>query len=410
MPSAYSVLFVLALINLLNYLDRFVLSAVLPWIERDFALSGFESGLLGSTFMLLHLAASPLTGYLGDRTSRKRLIAAGIFLWSLATVGSGLVSSYRGLLVMRAVVGIGEASYAVVAPAMIADLFSEERRGRMLALFYLAIPVGTALGYVVGGAIGEHYGWRAAFFVAGAPGLVAAAAALVLPEPPRGLADEETGEVPPKTARAAWSRVARSPVWWYDTLGTALVTFTLGALAFWMPTFLIRHHGSRGDVMGWQLGGILLLAGLTATPLGGALGDRRARRREGGHLEVSAMALFAGAPLIALIPATTRLSTTIVLSFACLFLLGLTIGPINAVLVSCVPARVRATAVALNLVVVHLLGDAVSPWLVGWVSDSIGLPRAIALTAIPVALGGLLLARGAQQVNRRHAGLRYVRS
>ncbi len=408
--GAVSVLTVLAAINLLNYLDRYVMSAVLPWVEEGFALTDRQSGLLGSVFMLVHLAASPFAGYFGDRRQRRFLIAGGVFLWSLATIGSGLAGSYSSLLLMRALVGIGEAGYATVAPAMIADLFSEDRRGRMLAFFYVAIPVGTALGYLVGGSIAEHYGWRWAFFVAGAPGLIATVVALKLPEPERGASD---GYADGQTVNAlgaadSWRRVWRSPVWRYGTFGTALVTFTLGGLAFWMPTFLIRRHGTSGEHMGLLLGAVLLVAGLLSTPLGGVLGDRVVKRRQAGQLEVSALALAASVPLIALLPFVSTLRVTLAVSFAALFCLGLTIGPINAVLVGCVPPTLRSTAVALNLIVVHLLGDALSPWLIGWLSDTSSLAIAIALTALPVLAGALLFAICARQVNRRGEGLTYT--
>lgn len=404
---AASVLLVLSIINLLNYLDRYVLSAVLPWVEETFLLSDQRSGLLGSMFMLLHLTASPVCGYFGDRRTRKYLVAGGVFLWSLATIGSGLAGSYGTLLLMRALVGIGEAGYAVVAPGMIADLFGEERRGRMLAWFYVAIPVGTALGYVVGGTVGEHFGWRWAFFVAGAPGLLLALAALAIPEPERGAMDSGPEEPKYSDFWAGWRRVADSPVWWFDTLSTALLTFALGGLAFWMPTFFVRYHGTSGESTGIQLGLILLAAGLIATPLGGYLGDRVTRKRPAGHLEVCSVALLACVPLIAILPFASRLSVTLLISFFALFLLGLTIGPINAVLVGCVPAQVRATAVALNLILVHLLGDALSPWLIGWMSDATNLATAIGLTSVPVAVGALILALGARQINRRQQGLSY---
>ena len=409
--GAHTVLTVLALINLLNYLDRYVLSAVLPWVEASFALSDRESGLLGSVFMLVHLAASPFAGYLGDRRPRKYLVAIGVLLWSLATIGSGLAQSYGSLLVMRALVGIGEAGYATVAPAMIADLFSEDRRGRVLAWFYMAIPVGTALGYALGGAVAENLGWRTAFFVAGAPGLVAAIAALAIPEPERGASepdDVESRATRPPTARESWRRVSRSPVWWYGTLATALLTFTLGGLAFWMPTFLVRQHGVTGERMGLILGATLLVAGLVATPLGGVLGDRAARRSPAGHLRFCALALAASAPLIVVLAQLPTLGPTIAVSFAALFALGLTIGPINAVLVGCVPPSVRSTAIALNLILVHLLGDASSPWLIGWISDGTGLAFAISLSAVPVALGAAILAYGARRVAARGEGLRYT--
>ena len=229
-----------------------------------------------------------------------------------------------------------------------------------------------------------------------------------IPEPERGASETDVEVAISRTARQSWRRVARSPVWWYDTLGTALITFTLGGLAFWMPTFFVRQHGISGQSMGLQLGAVLLVAGLLATPLGGVLGDRATRRRQGGHLEVSALALAGSVPLIVIFPFLPDLGSTLAVCFAALFLLGLTIGPINAVLVSCVPPSVRSTAVALNLVVVHLLGDAASPWLIGWVSDSTNLSIAVALTGLPVALGAAILWLGALQVNRRGEGLRYV--
>ena len=405
---ASSALAILTAVNLLNYLDRYVLSAVLPWIESSFLLTDSQSGFLGSMFMLLYLMGSPFAGYFGDRRSRKYLVAGGVFLWSLATIGSGMVSSYPQLLVMRALVGIGEAGYATVAPSMIADLYGEHRRGRMLALFYMAIPIGSALGYIVGGSVGAQFGWRWAFVVAGAPGLLMAIAAVLMPEPRRGAKDPLPEAETMPSPLASLRRIVVSPVWWYDTAGTTLMTFAPGGLAFWMPTYLVRHQQLSAATAGNSLGLVLVLAGLIGTPLGGLLGDRAFRHRSGGHLTVCAVALFACAPVIALIPWVPSLAVVMALSFVALFLLALTVGPINAVLVGCVPAEVRSSAVALNLLLVHLLGDALSPTLIGWVSDRSNLAVAVALNGVPVLLGAVILAIGAARVNRRAAGLRYV--
>lgn len=401
-------LVILTAVNLLNYLDRYVLSAVLPWIEEAFQLSDSQSGFLGSLFMLLYLLGSPIAGYIGDRRTRKYLVAGGVFLWSLATIGSGLVSSYNQLLVMRALVGVGEAGYATVAPSMIADLYSERRRGRMLALFYMAIPIGSALGYIVGGAVGEALGWRWAFIVAGAPGILMSVAAAAVPEPQRGARDEDDESRVELGLRRGLSRIVRSPVWWYDTAGMAMGTFTAGGLAFWMPTYLVRHQQMTPEAAGTSLGLVLVVAGLVGTPLGGVLGDRAFERRSGGHLSLCATAMFASAPFIALIPLAPSAGQVLGLSFAALFLLALTVGPINAVLVGCVPATVRSTAVALNLLLVHLLGDALSPTLIGQISDRSSLEVAVVVTAVPVVLGAAVIAFGARRVNRKDEGLRYV--
>ncbi|MBV1857253.1 MAG: MFS transporter, partial [Nannocystaceae bacterium] len=195
---ALSLLLVLTIINFLNYLDRYVLSAVLESIRTELGFDDGQGGRLGFVFMVVYTIAAPIGGILGDRWNRNRMAAVGVALWSLATMGSGMVESYEGLLTMRALIGVGEAGYATVAPAIIADLFKPSKRGRKLSIFYLAIPMGSALGYLVGGAVGEAYGWRAAFLVAGAPGLLFAVVAFFLPHPERGAMDEgETVVAPP---------------------------------------------------------------------------------------------------------------------------------------------------------------------------------------------------------------------
>jgi MFS family permease len=405
MTSATAALTVLTLVNLLNYLDRYVLSAVLPLVEKSFDLNDSQSGFLGSLFILVYLAASPFAGYLGDRRARKYLVAGGVFVWSLATIGSGLASNYQQLLWMRALVGIGEAGYATVAPAMIADLYSDKKRGRMLAFFYMAIPIGSALGYLIGGSVGQRFGWEWAFFVAGAPGLVMAVVAALVPEPRRGNQEGEENSVAP-AARTAIKRIFHNRVWWYNTAGSTLMTFTAGGLAFWMPTYLYRHQAMTTEQASTALGLLLVVAGLVGTPLGGWLGDRAYRRADGGHLKVCGLALLAATPLIAVIPMASNITVVLVAAFFSLFLLAMTVGPINAVLVSCVPATLRSTAVALNLVLVHLLGDALSPSLIGWISDRSNLGYAVGLMAIPVLAGGLLLAFAASDINRRGGGIR----
>src|SRR5450631_4597957 len=181
---------ILSFINLFNYLDRYLVSALVePLKHSELALSDSELGSLMSGFLAVYTLAAPLFGALGDRRSRPRLIAFGVGIWSLATALSGFAGSYIGLLAARASVGIGEAAYGTIAPSLLADYFPANRRGRIMAVFFCAIPIGSALGYIVGGLIDAHYGWRSAFFVAGTPGLVLAALCFLLPDPPRGSQD-----------------------------------------------------------------------------------------------------------------------------------------------------------------------------------------------------------------------------
>jgi MFS family permease len=237
---------VLTLINLINYLDRYVVAAIVPDLKGpEMGLTDAQAGTLMSAFMVVYTLAAPVFGVLGDRGSRTRPIAIGIFLWSLATVLSGFAANYAHLLGARALVGIGEAAYITIAPALLSDCFSRAQRGRVLSIFNMAIPVGAALGYIVGGLVSHHYGWRAAFFVGGAPGLLLALWVLRLPDPPRGSRDEPeaitggTAAGPAHLGPVAtyWSLFRRAP-YMLVVLGYAAYTFALGGLAFWMPTFL----------------------------------------------------------------------------------------------------------------------------------------------------------------------------
>ena len=283
-------LIALTVISLLSYLDRYVLSAVLPWIKDDFALSDSLGGLLGSMFMVMFLVASPLSGYLGDRMVRKYLVSGGVLLWSLATIGSGLAPNYATLLLTRALIGVGEAGYAVVAPGIIADLFGKEQRGRVLAWFYLSVPIGSAMGYLLGGYVGQQFGWRSAFYVAGAPGLVMAIVALLLGEPERGATDDDIEAGPRLSGPESWLRLLRTPGWRFNTLGSALMLFTVGGMGFWMPTFLVRTQGLTPEAAGIYFGGVIVGGGVLGTIVGGVFADRAFRQHQGGYftdLEVS---------------------------------------------------------------------------------------------------------------------------
>jgi MFS family permease len=420
---------VLTAINFVNYIDRYVLAAVVEGIADSFALTDARSGLLMSMFVVVYMIASPITGTWGDRLPRRFLVAGGVGLWSLATTAGAFVDSYSELLLARAMVGIGEAGYAAVAPAIIADLVPEGRRGRMLAIFYLAIPMGSALGFGLGGAVAQHHeavlavfgidgagieGWRVAFGIAGVPGLLLAIAALFVHEPERGASDEE------EYALAGNDRIRdnvralfRSPAWRIVTVGLTLMTFALGGIAYWMPAFLQRAHGlSEGDA-GTYFGAVTVLAGLLGTAVGGWLGDRAFDRAPGGYFRISGWVLVAGAPFVIAAAYSGTWGMTLAFGFVAEFFLFLNTGPLNAALVGCVGPTLRATSVAVNVLFIHALGDAISPPLMGALSDAIGggaagLGFALAATAVPLVLGGVALVRGARRVDGSPNGLRTV--
>lgn len=383
-PRARYALALLLAVNLLNYIDRQALYAVFPLIKSDLKLSDTALGLLGSAFMLCYMLAAPLFGRLGDRLNRARLASAGLTVWSLATMLSGLASSYRMLLAARSLVGVGEASFGTVSPGLVADYFPRERRGRMLSLFFLAIPVGSALGYLLGGQLGQAYGWQRAFLLVGLPGLLLALPLYFLAEPRRenrsdGLAARE--KLLPELRRFLSNRT-----YVYSTLSMAAMTFALGGLAQWAPSFLNRSFGldvARGSML---FGMITVVSGILGTLTGGWLGDLFQRRTPAGYLYVSAAGFLLGVPAMTLALVTPSLTTCLTAIFVAELCLFLNTGPLNTVLVNVVAPGRRAMGFAINIFAIHALGDAISPAIIGSLSDRWGLSGALLITPLAVLL------------------------
>lgn len=389
--AAYG-LTVLTAINLLNYLDRYLLAGVMAKVQAAFHLNDAQGGLLATTFMTVYLCASPIGGYLGDRMSRRVLIGIAVIIWSLATVASGLAATFALLLVARAATGVGEAGYGTIAPAFISDLFRREHRSRMLAIFYTAMPLGAAAGFMLGGWIGDRYGWHYAFFVGGAPGLLFALLAFALPEPERGAMDESP---PPRVPfREGLRALASNSRYWIVVGGLTLMTFSIGGISNWMPRFLETERGFSGTTAGLALGVTTVLGGFGGTLLGGFLGDRLDRRRVGGSIVMSGIGLALAAPLMvgAVVASAPALMLTCL--FAAQFLLFLNSGPLNATIVNVVPPGFRAFAFGVSMVTLHALGDAASPTIIGWISDRSSLGDAIIVNAVPVLAAGILLLAG----------------
>jgi MFS transporter, Spinster family, sphingosine-1-phosphate transporter len=387
--AARYVLVVATLLNFVNYIDRFILAAVLPRIKTDLALSDLQLGLLANAFLVVYFIASPVFGRLGDLGSRPRLIGGGVALWSLATAAAGLTRNFTQLVAARAGVGVGEAAYATISPALLADCYPATRRGRAFSVFYVAIPVGAAFGYLLGGVLERAFGWRTAFYAVGLPGLALAGLALTLPDPPRGASDGES-EGGPEPLAATVAALSRNLPYVGTVLGYAAYTFAVGGLAVWMPTFLERVRSldlAQADIL---VGGVTAVAGLGGTFVGGYAGDRLSARVPRGHLWLSGVATLAASlpawlALTATSPALYRTGL-----FAAEFLLFLSTGPINVVIVSAVPARMRATAMAASIFVIHAIGDAISPPIIGTLADIGGLAHAVMIVPLAIVVSGLV--------------------
>lgn len=382
-------------VNLLNYIDRQALYAVFPLIKTDLQLSDAGLGFLGSAFMFSYMLAAPLFGRLGDRANRAHLAAGGLAVWSLATMLSGMAASYRMLLAARTLVGVGEASFGTVSPGLLSDYFPREQRGRMLSLFFLAIPVGSALGYILGGQLGQAFGWQRAFLLVGLPGLLLAVPLYLLHEPRRSsqAASHLRERLMPQLLRFWQNRT-----YLHATLSMAAMTFALGGLAQWAPSFLQRSFGlevARGNTV---FGGITVVSGILGTLAGGWLGDWFQRRNAAGYLYVSAVGFLAGAPLMVIALTTSNLTVCLAAIFAAELFLFLNTGPLNTVLVNVVPPGQRAMGFAVNIFAIHALGDAVSPAIIGFLSDQWGLARALLITPSAVLIAACFALWGGRNV------------
>jgi MFS transporter, Spinster family, sphingosine-1-phosphate transporter len=389
--SAIAALLLLTALNFLNYIDRNVLYAVQPLIAKEFHVDDAKIGILTSAFFICYMVAAPLIGPLADRYSRKWIMAAGAFVWSAATLLSAVTKTYDELLLRHVIVGIGEATFVAISPAFLADLFPENIRGRVMGFFYLATPVGSALGFIVGGYLGHHYGWRTPFMICGAPGFLLGLALLALKEPERGASDHLPDAHKGAPFRQRLRGLAENKAYWTITLGAAMMTFAIGGLQVWMPTFLVRMRHLKLDEANIIFGGMTVVSGTVATLLGGWLGDRLLRRTPAAYQLVSAVGMALSIPAIVL-AVFWKGPAMYPAMFCAEFFLLLNTAPLNAALVNSVSAPIRATALSVNVFMIHALGDASSPTIIGYISDRSNLEVGLSSMVVAVALSaGVLL-------------------
>jgi len=406
------VLALLTCLNLLDYLDRYIIASVQTLIRKDFPITDADYGLFGTLFFLVYLTTAPVFGHLGDRYPRRRILALGAALWSLATACSAFARSYGVLLLSRGLVGIGEASFGTLSPPFLADFFPVRKRGRVMATFFLTIPAGAALAYLLVPLLGAERGWRFFFLLAGIPGLLLAVPILFLREPVRGAMDGPGAPGPsPDTAEAAaafsyrariaqvvstYRRLIRARSYLFTNLGYAALTFAIGGMAFWMPRYLETIKGISLEESNRLTGGIVAAAGLLGTLAGGFAGDLLMRRTRRAYMLFSGLGVLIAIPFAWIAIASPDRRTFSICFAVAIFFLFLNTGPLNAVIISVSPVRLRSMAVAANIVIIHILGDAPSPFLIGWVSDRSSLQHGILLAVAAMLVSGVLLLAGSR--------------
>jgi MFS transporter, Spinster family, sphingosine-1-phosphate transporter len=382
-------LIILTALNLLNYADRNVLFAVQPLVQDEFHLSNAQIGYLTSAFLGFYMIAAPFVGPLADRYSRKLIIVLGALFWSGLTLLTAVTHTYTELLIRHTLVGIGEATFVTIAPTFVADLFSEEKRGRILGVFYLAIPVGSAAGYLLGGHLAPHHGWRFPFYIAAAPGFVLALAVMFLKEPERGQFDSN------KNARGRGTvfGLFRNPAFLTSTLGMAAMTFSLGGIQVWMPKFLFSERGYTLEAANFAFGIIIVVDGILSALAGGWLGDYLLPRMKSSYYFVSAVSMLLGVPVMIVALFAKGPAMIPAIAVAAFFLLFNT-APLNAAVINSVGANIRATALAVNIFIIHILGDVPSPTMMGWVADKRSLQSSFVLPIIAMGVSSAILFYG----------------
>jgi MFS family permease len=425
LPGARLALILLLSINLFNYIDRQVLAALEEPIEREFFPEAVSKdgehveadkyvktkmGTLPMAFMLSYMFLAPLFGWLADRMSRWLLVGIGVILWSLASAGSGapwhdllginLSLAFGLLLVTRCFVGIGESAYGPAAPTIISDLYPVRIRGQVIAWFYAAIPVGSALGYFLGGAVMGLTGqWRYAFYVVLPPGLLLGIWCFLMREPPRGQADIE-GSIKGKSRLKDLAVLWKTPSYLLCTTGMTAMTFALGGLGYWIPRYLFTYKQSESwATVNLTFGGIVVISGLVATLLGGLAGDKLRDRFPGSYFLVSGLSMLVGFPMVLLVLWASYPWYWLFVFIAC-FCLFFNTGPTNTVLANVTHPSIRASAFAFNIFLIHALGDAISPSLIGLISDVSNMEVGFTVVSLSILLGGVLWLWGTRYLAR----------
>jgi MFS transporter, Spinster family, sphingosine-1-phosphate transporter len=390
MIGAGSALFLLLAINLFNYIDRQVLAAVEPDIRETFfapndANAMTKTGLLGDAFFVTYMVSAPILGLLADRFSRWIIIGSAVILWSLASGGSGLAATFAILFATRVCVGIGEGGYGPAAPTIISDLFPIETRGRVMAIFCAAIPVGSALGYVIGGLIGAHLGWRWAFYLVAPPGLLLGLLCFWQRDPraaPDNLLQKST-----RRSIRDYVNLFRTRSYLINCVAQTLMTFVTGGLGFWVPAYLRYRHQSS-DVGMTIFGLITVVAGLVSTLLGGVIADKLRSRFPGSYFWVSGIGMLIACPIF-IVSLYVPFPTAWVAMFIAIFFLFLNTGPSNTALANVSLPAVRATAFAANIFIIHAFGDVQAFWLLGYIGGHANMHVAFLFVSGIIFLSGV---------------------
>lgn len=361
---------VLFAINTLNFFDRQILGAIGEPIRKEFALDDASLGLLGTAFTLLYAFVGVPLGRLADKIGRKGILSAGVLVWSLLTAASGIAQSFWQIFALRLGVGVGEASCAPAATSLIGDLFPANWRAKALAIFMLGLPVGVALSFAVSGTIAKEYGWRAAFLVAGIPGIICAIAVLFVREPLRGSSEiHDIGkQIRPGSP---YLLILKSPTMRWIIISGAVHNFNMYAIGAFITPFLMRYHGldiQQANLVSMLVYGVMGAPGLL---VGGFIGDAIMKKRPNGRLLVGAVAILLSIPTVYFALGVPKGGTTaflILMGLAC-SLMYFYYSTVYSTIQDITEPASRGTAMAVYFFAMYVLGASLGPYGTGLLSD-----------------------------------------
>lgn len=380
----------LTTINFFNYLDREVVYSMTPFLASAFGVSKLRLGLLSLVNLVVFAVASLVTGPIADRVGPRRVIFCGILLWSIATMGSALSTSYPMLLIFRALVGLGEGSYGPSANALLCAAAAPDKRGRALGIYNVGMAIGGSAGLCLGAVLAPHIGWRNVFWIAGAPSMLLALMAAFIAAPRR---IERPHALP---ARA----YLLNPTYIVSFLGGVLVTFGVSGLMFWARWLIIDERGFSVLSGGLMMGSIGVFCGIGGVIMGGVIGDRVGRSRAGGHALVVGISVLLAVPLGL---GSLLIANKIVfglLTALTVFCLSMYTGPATVIIDQLAPPRYAVTLQAVFMFGIHVLGDAPAASVVGWLGGFATVAHSLLVTVVAFALSGILFLYAAHRLRR----------
>jgi predicted MFS family arabinose efflux permease len=393
-------LVLLTAMNFVNYLDRYILPAVQEQVKGEFHLSDDQIGSLTLWFFVAYVLSSPLTGWIGDRFPRKPMIVVAGLAIAAMNFWTASVHSYMSLNWRHAALGVGEASFGIFAPALLADFYGEDQRNKVLTIFNMALPFGAACSYEGGAWVGTHYGWRMSFVSSAVPGAIVALLIWALMKEPRRTGDDAQ-EGKSKVDKGTVLSLLTNKAYLSAILGYAAVTFSLGGISWWMASFLQRVDGYSQEAAGGVMGPIIIVGGIGGTALGGWIAQRWSKKTAKALYSVPALSALLAAPP-ALVTFFGPKSLTVPSLTLAVFLIFLGTGPVNAATLNAVPGNLRATAMAGQLFAIHVFGDAFSPKLIGIVSDHSNLRLGLGLTLVTFLVAAVIFFIGSRYAPSLH--------